>query len=80
MTSTDTLLQSHRVCTRWRSLTGWLPRVCTRQFPSCGGEMTSTDTLLQSHRVCTQWRSLTGWLPRVCTRQFPSCGGMAGAA
>ena len=23
MTSTDTLLQSHRVCTRRRSLTGW---------------------------------------------------------
>ena len=44
-----------------RSLTGWLYRVCTRQFPSCGGKMTSTDTLLQSHRVRT--------------RQFPSCGG-----
>ena len=28
MSSTDTLLQSHRVCTRRRSLTGWLWRVC----------------------------------------------------
>ena len=106
MTSTDTLLQSHRVRTRrrsltgwhsppvegwqakldgvvvpclhpaipllWRggkrSLTGWLCRVCTRQFPSCGGEMTSTDTLLQSHRVRTRRRSLTGW----CLRTHPT--------
>ena len=60
MTSTDTLLQSHRVCTRRRSLTGWWPCICTRQFPSCGGEMTSTDTLLQSHHICTRRRSLTG--------------------
>ena len=34
-----------------RSLTGWLPRICTRQFPSCGG-------------VASE--ALTGWLWRVC--------------
>ena len=51
------------------------PRICTGQFPSCGGEMTSTDTLGRLHRVCTRRRSLTGWWPGICTGQFPSCGG-----
>ena len=39
MTSTDTLLQSYRVRTRRRSLTGWWHRICNKQFPSRGGEL-----------------------------------------
>ena len=31
MTSTDTLLQSYRICTRRRSLMKWWHRVCTNQ-------------------------------------------------
>ena len=34
MSSTDTLGRLHRICTRWRSLTGWLHRVCMSMVPN----------------------------------------------
>ena len=65
----------------WRGvklrLTGWCPRICTRQFPSCGG-VTSTPLLQSGSRLPRHlrltgsaipllWRGvklrLTGWCP-----------------
>ena len=70
----------------WRGvklcLTGWLWRVCTSQFPSCGGEMSSTDTLGRLHRVLHTAAPLDGVVASCLHQsipllwsQFPSCGG-----
>ena len=73
MTGTDTLLQSHRVCTRRRSLTGWYS-------PPLEGWRAKPDGVVSSYlhpAIPLLWRggrrSLTGWYS-------PPPGGVAGEA
>ena len=67
MTSTDTLGRLHHICTRRRSLTGWLYRSAHGNSPPLEAAI---PLLWRGGR-----RSLTGWWHHVCTRQFPSTGG-----
>ena len=88
MPSTDTLLQSYRVCTRRRSLTGWYS-------PPVAGWQAQPDGVVSSYlhsAIPLLWRGvklrLTGWYSppmEGCQAPpdgvvFPSYGGVAGAA